>query len=65
MVRTCTTPKGRTTCRRISARRLTQTHLSIPLQNGALLLGAWQGVYLFEHRRAPHTREVVAHFIGD
>lgn len=44
---------------------LTQTHLSIPLQNGALLLGAWQGIYLFEHRRAPHTREVAAHFIGE
>jgi secondary thiamine-phosphate synthase enzyme len=44
---------------------LTQTHLSIPVQNGALLLGAWQGIYLFEHRRAPHTREVALHFIGE
>jgi secondary thiamine-phosphate synthase enzyme len=44
---------------------LTQTHLSIPVRNGAPLLGAWQGLYLFEHRRAPHTREVVLHFIGD
>ena len=44
---------------------LTQTHLSIPLQDGALLLGTWQGVYLFEHRHAPHTREIVLHFIGD
>jgi secondary thiamine-phosphate synthase enzyme len=44
---------------------LTQTHLSIPVQNGALLLGTWQGIYLFEHRRAPHTREVVVHFIGE
>jgi len=43
---------------------LTQTHLSIPMQSGALLLGAWQGVYLFEHRSAPYTREVAAHFIG-
>jgi secondary thiamine-phosphate synthase enzyme len=43
---------------------LTQTHLSIPVQDGALLLGTWQGVYLFEHRRAPHTREVALHFIG-
>jgi secondary thiamine-phosphate synthase enzyme len=44
---------------------LTQTHLSIPVQNGALLLGTWQGLYLFEHRRAPHTREVALHFVGD
>lgn len=43
---------------------LTQTHLSMPVQNGALLLGAWQGIYLFEHRRAPHRREVALHFIG-
>jgi secondary thiamine-phosphate synthase enzyme len=43
---------------------LTQTHLSIPVQGGELLLGTWQGVYLFEHRRAPHRREVTLHFIG-
>jgi secondary thiamine-phosphate synthase enzyme len=44
---------------------LTQTHLSIPVQAGKPLLGAWQGIYLFEHRRAPHTREVALHFIGE
>ncbi len=43
---------------------LTQTHLSIPVRDGAPLLGTWQGLYLFEHRRAPQTREVVLHFIG-
>ncbi len=43
---------------------LTQAHLSIPVQNGKPLLGTWQGVYLFEHRRSPHTREVELHFIG-
>jgi len=43
---------------------LTQTHLSIPVRGGEMLLGAWQGIYLFEHRRAPHRREIVAHFIG-
>jgi len=43
---------------------LTQTHLSIPVQKGKPLLGTWQGIYLFEHRRAPHTREVALHFIG-
>jgi secondary thiamine-phosphate synthase enzyme len=44
---------------------LTQTHLSIPLERGELMLGTWQGIYLFEHRRAPHRREVVLHFIGE
>jgi thiamine phosphate synthase YjbQ (UPF0047 family) len=43
---------------------LTQTHLSIPVQHGKLLLGTWQGIYLFEHRHAPHTREIALHFIG-
>lgn len=43
---------------------LTHTHLSIPLRDGALLLGAWQGLYLFEHRRAPQKREITAHFMG-
>ena len=40
---------------------LTQTSLSIPISNGRLALGTWQGIYLFEHRSAPHTRRVVAH----
>jgi secondary thiamine-phosphate synthase enzyme len=44
---------------------LTQTTLSIPIANGTLLLGTWQGVYLFEHRRRPHTRSVVVHVVGD
>jgi|SRR5579872_55551 len=44
---------------------LTQTHLAIPLQNGRLALGTWQGVYLFEHRHAPHTREIVLHLAGE
>ncbi|MEW6435531.1 MAG: secondary thiamine-phosphate synthase enzyme YjbQ [Pseudomonadota bacterium] len=43
---------------------LTQTQLSIPLQARQLLLGTWQGIYLFEHRRAPHRREIVLHVIG-
>ena len=37
------------------------TSLSIPIVQGRLALGTWQGVYLFEHRDAPHTRRVVAH----
>jgi thiamine phosphate synthase YjbQ (UPF0047 family) len=44
---------------------LTQTSISIPFDDGLPVLGAWQGVYLFEHRRAPHTRNVVLHAIGE
>ena len=40
---------------------LTSTSLGIPILNGRLTLGTWQGVYLWEHRRAPHTRRVVVH----
>ena len=35
--------------------------LSIPVSNGRLALGTWQGIYLFEHRNAPHSRKVLAH----
>ena len=38
--------------------------LSIPVTGGALALGTWQGIYLFEHRDAPHERQVVAHLAG-
>ena len=44
---------------------LTQTHLSIPVEGARLLLGTWQGVYLFEHRRAPHRREIALHLLGE
>ncbi len=44
---------------------LTQVHLSIPVCNGEPLLGAWQGIYLFEHRRGVHLRNVAAHLIGE
>ncbi len=44
---------------------LTQTQLSIPVQDGKPMLGAWQGIYLFEHRRIPRPRELVLHLIGD
>ncbi|MEZ6211844.1 MAG: YjbQ family protein [Phycisphaerales bacterium] len=40
---------------------LTAVSLSIPIIGGRLALGTWQGVYLFEHRRSPHTRQVVVH----
>lgn len=39
--------------------------LSIPVREGRMRLGTWQGVYLFEHRDAPHTRTVAAHFAQD
>lgn len=43
---------------------LTQTQLSIPVVDGRLALGTWQGIYLFEHRRRPHERHVVLHLAG-
>jgi secondary thiamine-phosphate synthase enzyme len=43
---------------------LTQTSLSIPVSGGRMLLGTWQGIYLFEHRTQPHTRQIVVHVIG-
>ncbi|ODT79222.1 MAG: secondary thiamine-phosphate synthase [Pelagibacterium sp. SCN 64-44] len=44
---------------------LTQTSIGIPVSNGRPVLGTWQGLYLFEHRRRPHRREVVLHIIGE
>jgi secondary thiamine-phosphate synthase enzyme len=44
---------------------LTAVNLSIPVVGGALALGTWQGIYLWEHRQAPHSRRVTAHFIGE
>jgi secondary thiamine-phosphate synthase enzyme len=43
---------------------LTQVQLSIPLVGGRLALGTWQGIYLFEHRRAPHRRTLALHLLG-
>jgi secondary thiamine-phosphate synthase enzyme len=44
---------------------LTSVQLSIPVMHGRLVLGTWQGVYLFEHRTHSHRREVVLHLIGE
>jgi len=44
---------------------LTQTSISIPLLNGKLALGTWQGIFLYEHRLASHTRQVLLHLIGE
>ena len=43
---------------------LTQTSLSVPISQKAPVLGTWQAIYLFEHRTAPQTRELVLHLIG-
>jgi secondary thiamine-phosphate synthase enzyme len=44
---------------------LTGVTLSIPVMRGRMALGTWQGIYLAEHRRAPHRREVALHLIGE
>jgi len=44
---------------------LTAVNLSLPVRDGRLTLGTWQGIYLWEHRTRPHTRRVAMHFIGE
>lgn len=44
---------------------LTQVQLSIPVLDGEPALGAWQGIYLFEHRQRPHQREIVLHLLAE
>jgi len=44
---------------------LTTVHLAVPVEKGRLCLGTWQGIYLWEHRTAPHRRTVVVHVIGE
>jgi secondary thiamine-phosphate synthase enzyme len=44
---------------------LTDTQLSIPVVAGRPVLGTWQGIYVFEHRAAPHRRKVVLHILGE
>ena len=44
---------------------LTQVQISIPLIDGMLALGTWQGIYLFEHRRRPHRCSIALHLAGD
>ena len=44
---------------------VTQVQLSIPVVDGRPVLGTWQGVYLFEHRRRPHRRTIALHLIGE
>lgn len=44
---------------------LTATQLSVPVLKGQPVLGVWQGVYVFEHRSAPHRRQIVMHVLGE
>jgi len=44
---------------------LTQTQLTIPVENRQMSLGTWQGIYVFEHRKIPHNRTLVLHVIGE
>lgn len=44
---------------------ITGNSLTVPVAEGRMLLGTWQGVFIAEHRRAPHRRNVAAHLIGD
>ena len=43
---------------------LTRTSETVPIADGRMLLGTWQGIFLWEHRRAPHTREVIVTVLG-
>jgi secondary thiamine-phosphate synthase enzyme len=44
---------------------LTTVSLGIPIANGKLALGTWQGIYVWEHRHVPHNRRVTVHFLGE
>ena len=44
---------------------LTNNQISLSVRNGELLLGTWQGIYLFEHRLNPQTRIIIHHFLGE
>ena len=44
---------------------LTQTSVALPIVDGRMTLGTWQGIYLYEHRTSPHRRSVLLHFIGE
>jgi len=44
---------------------LTDVSLAVPVSNGQMALGTWQGLYLFEHRSRPYSREVVLHLLGE
>lgn len=43
---------------------LTQTQVAVPVRGGSLMLGTWQGLFLYEHRLSPHRRRLVLHYLG-
>ena len=63
--RTNMTTKGLTTCRPTCAAALTSYPACDPGQSGRLVLGTWQGIFLFEHRRDTPEREIALHLIGE
>ena len=44
---------------------LTNNQITLSIKNGELILGTWQGIYLFEHRLAPQSRKILFHYLGD
>ena len=44
---------------------LTNVNLSVPISGGSMVLGTWQGLYLFEHRLAPQSRKILFHYLGN
>ena len=44
---------------------ITNNQISLSIKNNELLLGTWQGIYLFEHRKEKHNRKIIHHYIGD
>ena len=44
---------------------LTNNQITLSVKNGEIVLGTWQGIYLFEHRLAPQSRKILFHFLGD
>jgi secondary thiamine-phosphate synthase enzyme len=44
---------------------LTAVNLTVPIRNGRLALGTWQGIYVWEHRKHPHRRRVLLHLLGE
>ena len=44
---------------------LTNNQITLSVKNGEIILGTWQGIYLFEHRLAPQSRKILFHFLGD
>jgi secondary thiamine-phosphate synthase enzyme len=44
---------------------LTATQLAVPVHDGRMVLGSWQGIYLFEHRRDPSCRQIALHLVGE